>query len=108
MRLTTSAALGALSLLTSACAQAPPAFPAEAAARFAAGDALSFANKGTEVFTTAAVSLGGGSTLTDYMNAAAAGNGGTNGIVRWFQFEGNTYVVQDLSAGATFVAIRLT
>ena len=36
MRLTTSAALGALSLLTSACAQAPPAFPAEAAARFAA------------------------------------------------------------------------
>ncbi|WP_430436390.1 beta strand repeat-containing protein [Oceanibaculum nanhaiense] len=71
---------------------------------FAAGDALSFANKGTEVFTTAAVSLGGGSTLTDYMNAAAAGNGGTNGIVRWFQFEGNTYVVQDLSAGATFVA----
>ena len=71
---------------------------------FAAGDALSFANKGTETFNSAAVSLGGGSTLTDYMNAAAAGNGGTNGIVRWFQFEGNTYVVQDLSAGATFVA----
>ncbi|MEQ8250015.1 MAG: hypothetical protein RIB41_02160, partial [Oceanibaculum nanhaiense] len=71
---------------------------------FAAGDALSFANKGTETFTTAAVSLGGGSTLTDYMNAAAAGNGATNGIVRWFQFEGNTYVVQDLSAGATFTA----
>ncbi|MBU1815123.1 MAG: hypothetical protein KKI10_18900, partial [Alphaproteobacteria bacterium] len=71
---------------------------------FAAGDALSFANKGTETFNTAAVSLGGGSTLTDYMNAAAAGNGATNGIVRWFQFEGNTYVVQDLSAGATFTA----
>lgn len=66
------------------------------------GDILSFANQGTETFTTAAITLGGNAVFQDYLDAATAGDGSTNGIIRWFQFGGNTYVVQDKADGATF------
>lgn len=36
----------------------------------------------------------------DYLDAATAGNATTS--VSWFQFGGNTYLVQDIAAGATF------
>ena len=36
----------------------------------------------------------------DYLNAAAAGGKGT---VTWFQFNGNTYTVQDRSGASGFV-----
>ncbi len=51
----------------------------------------------------AKITLGGASSFTTYLNAATAGNGNAaNTVIKWFQFNGNTYVVQDTSAAATF------
>lgn len=66
------------------------------------GDILTFTDKGTETFTTAKIALASTAVFQDYLDAAAAGNGGTNGAISWFQWDGNTYVVEDLSAAATF------
>jgi len=47
----------------------------------------------------------------DYLDAAAAGNASND--ISWFQFGGNTYVVQDVDASATFannfdIVVKLT
>jgi len=77
------------------------------------GDVLNFADKGTEAWaggvgataTTAKVTLDPSTALfADYVAAASAGDGSTHGQFSWFQFGGNTYVVEDKSAGAGFVA----
>lgn len=68
---------------------------------FVAGtDKLAFADKGTETFAKAIVS--GAQSLEDALNAAAAGDGSVNGALSWFQYGGDTYIVQDLSTDATF------
>lgn len=70
---------------------------------FSAGDLLQLANKGTESFNTTKLSLADTATFQDYLNLAAAGDGGTaNGIISWFQFGGNTFVVEDMTAGASY------
>ena len=70
----------------------------------AAGDMLSFTNLGAETFATTKLALGGTAVFQDFLNlAAAAGDGNVNAAISWFQFGGNTYVVQDISAGFTFV-----
>jgi S-layer protein len=69
----------------------------------AAGDKLSFVDQGTETFATTKLALAGTAVYQDYLNLACAGVGNVNGAISWFQFGGNTYVVQDLSAGASFV-----
>ena len=70
----------------------------------AAGDILNFANSGTETFTTAAITLGSTAVFQDYLNQAAlSATGDVNGVISWFQFSGNTYVVEDVSAGTSFV-----
>ncbi|MDP2903738.1 MAG: Ig-like domain-containing protein [Methylovulum sp.] len=68
-----------------------------------AGDILSFTNLGTETFAATKLSLGSTAVFQDYLNFAAAGNGSVNAAISWFQFSGNTYAVEDLSAGASFV-----
>ena len=74
------------------------------------GDTIQLANKGTEVgvsvggaltATKSDVSIAG--TLLEALNLVSTGDGGTNGIVKWFQFNGNTYLVEDMSASTTFV-----
>ena len=53
----------------------------------------------------AAGSLGSAATFQNYLDNAAAGNGdAVNAIAKWFQFDGNTYLVIDNTAGATFAA----
>lgn len=68
----------------------------------AKGDTLSFVNKGTETFTTAKVSLQGGTSFPDYVNAViqAGGNASVNGAFGWFQFSGDTYLVQSRHDGS--------
>ncbi len=68
----------------------------------AAGDRLELSNRGTETFATARLNLAATATFADYLNLAASGDGSLAGRISWFQFNGNTYVVEDLSAGATF------
>jgi S-layer protein len=67
----------------------------------AAGDRIQFANKGEETFNTTKVVLAGTASFTDYLNAAAVGVGGINGIIRYFDFGGNTFVVYDQSDSTT-------
>lgn len=79
---------------------------------FTKTDKITFANKGTETFATAKFDVSGAATLAAALDLASAGDGSTNGIVKWFQFGGNTYVVEDMTAGATFaatdIAVKLT
>lgn len=73
-----------------------------------AGDTLDFsatANDGGGLSSGvlgSKITLGGVATFTDYLNAATAGDGSTDSDLAWFQFSGNTYLVLDNSAAATF------
>jgi S-layer protein len=68
-----------------------------------AGDKIEFANQGVETFARTKLTLGSTAVFQDYANLAAAGDGSVNGAISWFQFtDGNTYVVMDRSAGASF------
>ena len=51
----------------------------------------------------AKITLGGASSFANYLDAAAAGSaGGTDSVIKWFQFNGNTYIVVDNSNAVTF------
>jgi len=79
---------------------------------FASGDALALKNQGTEVFTSTKFDVSTFGSLAAILDAVAAGDGSTNGIVKWFQYNGATYVVEDNSAAntiqATDVVVKLT
>ena len=69
-----------------------------------AGDRIQLFGTGTEVWNSTAIALAGTASFSDYLNAASAGDGSTNAAISWFAFGGNTYIVEDASAGASFVA----
>ncbi len=53
----------------------------------------------------AVTTLGAGATLAQYLDAAAAGNGGaTTSTADWFQYDGDTYLVIDNTNATTFAA----
>jgi S-layer protein len=67
------------------------------------GDAVKFLQKGTEVFTPTKLVLGDTAVFQDYANLAAQANVAANGVLSWFQFAGNTYIVEDVSTSTSFV-----
>jgi S-layer protein len=72
---------------------------------FSAGDRITLDDvaAGDEVFNTTKLTLAGTAVFTDYLNAATDDTGSNvNSVIRWFQFGGNTYIVQDKSASADF------
>lgn len=76
-------------------------------------DKLTLKDQGTEVFTSAKIDVSAATDLTAALNLASTADGSVNAQVKWFQYGGDTYVVQDLSAGATFdtahdIAVKLT
>jgi S-layer protein len=72
----------------------------------AAGDTIDIAgaHEGAEVWNATELTLGANATLANYMDAACAGNGGTNSIHRWFRYGGDTYFTSDHEADATYQA----
>jgi S-layer protein len=65
-----------------------------------AGDLLQLADNGTETFNTKAISLDPSTAVfQDYADASVAAG---NGNISWFQFGGNTYVVEAMHAGTNF------
>ncbi|MFD0666780.1 beta strand repeat-containing protein [Ramlibacter sp. MAHUQ-53] len=62
-----------------------------------AGDTIKF-NAGANAFKSAKVTLGTTAVFADYANAAIANT--TDGGLAWFQFGGDTYVVQNIAAGS--------
>jgi Ca2+-binding RTX toxin-like protein len=63
-------------------------------------DVITLVNQGTEVITSTALSITGG-TLTEYLNLASSGTGTANATISWFVYDGNTYIVQDLCDDTT-------
>lgn len=68
----------------------------------AAGDTINLIDKGTEVFGSTKVTLAGTAVFQDYANAViqAGGNAATNGYIGWFQFGGDTYIVESMHDGS--------
>jgi len=65
------------------------------------GDYVQFTDTaGTEVFNAAKLALGDTAVFQDYANAAIATNTAQGGI-SWFQYGGNTYVVQEAGANTS-------
>ena len=67
-----------------------------------AGDRIQLSDLGVEVFNTTKVALAPTASFSDYLDAASVGVANVNSIIRFFDYGGNTYLVQDKSAGATF------
>jgi S-layer protein len=61
------------------------------------------ADQGTEI-GIGQIILAGVAGFSDYLNQAASGDGNANAIWSWFNYGGDTYVIQDNSAGTSFVA----
>jgi len=69
------------------------------------GDKLGVAALGGAAALTGAVgAIATGTTLQQYLNDAASGDGHATSIWRWFQFNGDTYIVVDNSADNGFHA----
>lgn len=66
-------------------------------------DKIGWSGPGTPVFNANKVDVSGAADLAGAIDLAAAGAGNVNGIVRYFNWSGDSYVVFDASAGATFV-----
>lgn len=83
------------------------------------GVTINLIDRGTEVFNSTKVELADTAVLQDYANQVVqqGGNASVNGKMGWFQFQGNTYIVESLHDGSgnnasfvngTDVIIRLT
>jgi len=71
---------------------------------FTKGDKIKVINTGTSVFTATKVDLSAAASVGAALDLLAAGAGNMNGIVKWGNYGGNTYLVNDNGAGATFAA----
>lgn len=63
-----------------------------------AGDTIKFTT-GAAKFMAAKVTLGDTAVFQDFANSAIANN--TDGDVAWFQFGGNTFVIENIAGGST-------
>ncbi|ELX10622.1 hypothetical protein Jab_2c27200 [Janthinobacterium sp. HH01] len=81
------------------------------------GDILTFLNQGTETFTTTKVNVSTATALfggtVNAFDLASTADGSTNGAIKWFQYAGDTYVIEDNTASTTAfgtgdVIIKLT
>jgi len=68
----------------------------------AAGDTIGFVDLGVETFKSAKVTLANTAVFQDYANAViqAGGNASVNGAFGWFQFGGDTYLVESRHDGS--------
>jgi S-layer protein len=67
-----------------------------------AGDVIQFVAGAVETFSAAKISLAATAVFQDYANAAvnAGGAAGTDGYITWFQYGGDTYIVESLHDAA--------
>jgi S-layer protein len=76
-----------------------------------AGDTITFADQGTETWTKTKVDVSTATSLADAIGLVTGGDGSTNGIIKWFQYDNNTYVVEDMTNGgyaaATDIVVKI-
>ncbi|TSE35327.1 S-layer protein [Tepidimonas fonticaldi] len=69
-------------------------------------DKITFDDQGTETFTATKINVSTATALfggtVNALDLAATANDGTNAAITWFQYAGDTYIVQDRSASTTF------
>jgi len=76
---------------------------------FSAGDSITLVDRGTEVWTAAKASIGSATSLVTALgNVLGTDNGTTNATIKWFQYGGNTYIVEALGAAAHTSALETT
>lgn len=76
---------------------------------FTKGDLIGFANKGTETFVSTKVDVSAATTLAGALGIATNGVAGdTNAVLKWFQFGGNTYVVEAIDTAANHTGTDAT
>jgi len=67
-----------------------------------AGDVIKLVDGGgTDTFSSAKITLAATAVFQDYANAAVNSNGGAAGAISWFQYGGDTYVVENKTAATT-------
>src|SRR6185369_7994358 len=67
------------------------------------GDIIQLKDQGVETFTATKITLAPTAVFQDYANAVIAANpGAVNGGMGWFQFGGDTYIVESLHTGTDF------
>jgi S-layer protein len=68
-------------------------------------DKITFADQGTETFAATKVDVSTATALfggtVNALDLAATANGSTNAAITWFQYAGDTYIVEDRSASTT-------
>jgi S-layer protein len=71
-------------------------------------DKITFKDTGNETFTSTKIDVSTATALfggaVNALDLAAAGNGGTNAVITWFQYAGDTYIVQDRDASPSLTA----
>jgi len=65
-------------------------------------DKVKLVNQGIEVISSTAVNISSATNLQTAVDMAMLGDGSTNALVKWFSYEDNTYIVEDLSADVIF------
>lgn len=68
------------------------------------GDYIKLQDHGTEIITTTKVNVAAATTLSNALNLASTGDGVANAIIKWFVFQNNTYLLEDMSTNATYDA----
>ena len=68
------------------------------------GDYIALQDHGTEVITTTKVNVSAATTLSSALDLASTGDGSVNALVKWFIFQNNTYLVEDMNVSATYNA----
>ena len=65
-------------------------------------DTLTFLDQGNEIINSSSINVITATTLTEAADLASTQDGSVNGIINWFIYEDNTYVVEDLNVAVTF------
>lgn len=72
---------------------------------FSTGETIQLADKGDNANGAALgakISLAGTGAFADYLAAASAADGSTDGVTKWFTYDNDTYVVHDISVETTY------
>lgn len=67
-------------------------------------DKIKLVDKGTEVFNASPVDVSSATSVGAALDLAAVAGDGTNGNISWFQYGGNTYLVEDNSASTSLAS----
>lgn len=66
------------------------------------GDYIQLQNNGVEVIITSKVNVATAASLSAALDLVSAEDGSVNAIIKWFVYQSNTYIVEDMSANVAY------